>query len=77
MPMLHDTQARWLSILGIGEDGLDGLGASARAALDSATVIVGGRRHLDLVRALGKREIVWDNPFRDTIPKLLALRGQT
>ena len=74
--MLHDTSARWLSIIGIGEDGLDGLGTEARAALERASVVAGGRRHLDLVRALGKREIVWDNPFRDTIPKLLALRGQ-
>ena len=44
----------WLSIVGIGEDGLDGLSAVARERLARAELIAGGRRHLALVAALGK-----------------------
>ncbi len=32
--------ARWLTVIGIGEDGFDGLGKTALAALNSAAVIL-------------------------------------
>jgi len=38
-----------VTVIGIGEDGLDGLSATARDALDSATLICGGARHLALL----------------------------
>ena len=37
---------RWLSIVGIGEDGLEGLTPSARMLVDGAQTLVGGDRHL-------------------------------
>ena len=40
--------ARWLSIVGIGEDGLAGLGANARLAIEGAVFVFGGVRHLAL-----------------------------
>jgi len=39
----------WLSIIGIGEDGLAGLGEPAREALDGAEIIIGGDRHLAIL----------------------------
>ncbi|MES2143964.1 MAG: cobalamin biosynthesis bifunctional protein CbiET, partial [Pseudomonadota bacterium] len=36
----------WLSIIGIGEDGLNGLTAASRDALASADMVFGGPRHL-------------------------------
>ena len=39
----------WLSIIGLGEEGLSRLCPRARALLDGAQVIVGGARHLALV----------------------------
>ena len=35
----------WLHIVGIGEDGLDGLVPAARAVVQSAEVIIGGADH--------------------------------
>ena len=35
----------WLHIVGIGEDGLEGLAPATRAVVKSAEVIVGGERH--------------------------------
>ena len=62
----------WLTLIGIGEDGLAGLSPSARAALDGAGVVFGGPRHLALAGA-GARGRVWPVPF-DVAP-VLALRG--
>ena len=40
--------ARWLSIVGIGESGCDGLSSAALRIIESAALVVGGRRHLAL-----------------------------
>jgi precorrin-6Y C5,15-methyltransferase (decarboxylating) len=68
--------APWLSIVGIGEDGLDGLSAAARQLIGGAELVAGGRRHLALVASLGKPALEWETPFAASIPKLLAHRGQ-
>ncbi|MDF3814485.1 MULTISPECIES: bifunctional cobalt-precorrin-7 (C(5))-methyltransferase/cobalt-precorrin-6B (C(15))-methyltransferase [Rhodopseudomonas] len=71
-----DMQPPWLSMIGIGEDGLDGLSAAARGLLGDAELIVGGARHLALVAALGKPTLRWESPFAASLPKLLAQRGR-
>ncbi|MGR3616575.1 MAG: precorrin-6y C5,15-methyltransferase (decarboxylating) subunit CbiE [Paracoccaceae bacterium] len=63
----------WLSIIGLGEDGLSGLTDASRTALEQAEFIFGGPRHLDLVNA-GKRGQSWPVPF-STAPVLEA-RGK-
>ncbi len=68
--------APWLSIVGIGEDGLDGLSAAARQLIAGAELVAGGRRHLALVATLGKATLEWETPFAASIPKLLAHRGR-
>lgn len=65
-----------MSIVGIGEDGLDGLSAAARDLLAGAELVAGGRRHLALVASLGKPMFEWETPFAASIPKLLAHRGK-
>lgn len=66
----------WLTIIGIGEDGYGGLGANARAVLQQATVVFGGRRHLEfLPETLAAKRIAWPTPFSDVYPTLTALRG--
>lgn len=42
----HDVSAHTLAVLGIGDDGPSGLGARARALIDRAELLAGGRRHL-------------------------------
>lgn len=63
----------WLSIIGIGEDGLHGLSDGSRSALARARHVFGGPRHLALAQA-GERGVPWPVPF-DVAP-VLALRGQ-
>ena len=67
--------APWLTIVGIGEDGLEGLGARAREALASARTLIGGRRHLALVPERGEERIAWPSPLAAGIELLLARRG--
>jgi precorrin-6B C5,15-methyltransferase / cobalt-precorrin-6B C5,C15-methyltransferase len=71
-----DTPAPWLSIVGIGEDGLDGMSAAARELLAGAELIAGGQRHLALVASLGKPTFAWETPFAASIPTLLRHRGE-
>jgi precorrin-6Y C5,15-methyltransferase (decarboxylating) len=69
--------AAWLTVVGIGEDGLDGLGASALAALSGARIIFGGKRHLALLPADHTAERrPWPTPFAEAFDQVLALRGQ-
>jgi len=71
-----DMPAPWLSIVGIGEDGLDGLSAAARERLAGAELVAGGARHLALVASLGKPTLAWETPFAASIPMLLRHRGK-
>ena len=65
---------RWLSIVGIGEDGLDGLGAAARAAVDAARTLVGSARHLAMVPPNGRERLEWPRPF-SALPRTLRARA--
>jgi len=68
---------RWLSIVGIGEDGIDGLSAAARTLIQSAAVVFGGARHLALAEPLIRGAArPWPVPFDPTLADLLELRGR-
>ena len=66
----------WLSIVGIGEEGVAGLGAAARAALDEAQTLVGGARHLAMVPPDGRERLEWPRPFSALAEALRARRGR-
>lgn len=70
------TPAPWLSLVGMGADGPDGLGARARAVLAAAEVLVGGGRHLALVPDDGRPRLAWRSPLSDAVADLMALRGR-
>lgn len=63
----------YLSIIGIGEDGVDGLSGEARGLIAGACLVIGGRRHLCLADRLitGGRE-VWPKPMGDAMKLILA-----
>ncbi|WJS85176.1 precorrin-6y C5,15-methyltransferase (decarboxylating) subunit CbiE [Paracoccus sp. TOH] len=64
----------WLSIIGLGEDGLAGLPPASRDALDRAEIVFGAPRHLALAGIAGPRGREWPVPF--SLDPLPALRGQ-
>ncbi len=64
--------------MGIGEDGINGLGEAARALIRAAVVVFGGTRHLALAAPLIRGAArPWSAPFDSTMAEVLALRGQT
>ncbi len=63
----------WLSIIGIGEGGLEELSNASRLALSAAEVVFGGPRHLALAN-VGTRGRAWPVPFE--VAPVLAMRGQ-
>ena len=67
----------WLSIIGIGDDGLDGLSPVARSALEAAEIVFGGKRHLVMLGDEKRDHIEWRVPFADSIDKLMKYKGRT
>ena len=70
------SAAPWLSVVGIGEDGVVGLSAAARDALARAETILGGDRHRDLAGASSARRLSWPSPFDAMIETIAAHRGR-
>ncbi|AWK84864.1 precorrin-6y C5,15-methyltransferase (decarboxylating) subunit CbiE [Azospirillum thermophilum] len=71
------SPGRWLSIVGIGEDGWDGLSPAARALVTQAERLIGGARHLSLVpERPGQQRESWPSPLSDAFPALLERRGR-
>jgi precorrin-6Y C5,15-methyltransferase (decarboxylating) len=77
VPLEPAALHRWLSIVGIGEDGVEGLSAAARQLIQSAAVVFGGARHLalaaPLIRGISRP---WTAPFDQTAAEVLAHRGR-
>jgi precorrin-6Y C5,15-methyltransferase (decarboxylating) len=68
---------RWLSIVGIGEDGVDGLTATARGLIGTAEIVFGGRRHLALAASLIRGAArPWPSPFDGAADEVLQHRGR-
>jgi len=70
------TSDPWLHIVGIGEDGLDGLVPATRAIVEAAEVILGGDRHHQLAANPGAERIAWPSPFDAMIETIRGLRGR-
>lgn len=73
----HGTAERWLSIIGIGEDGAAGLSPVARGLIEAAELVAGGKRHLALAEAHIKgRALAWPSPLEGGIAEVLRHRGR-
>jgi precorrin-6Y C5,15-methyltransferase (decarboxylating) len=66
----------WLAVIGIGEDGLAGLGAAARTLIETAETLVGGERHLAMVPPCSVERLLWQRPLTDTIGVIATRRGR-
>ena len=66
----------WLHIVGIGEDGLDGLVPATRSVVESAEIIIGGSRHHELSKSVKAERLKWPSPFDALIEMLVALCGK-
>ncbi len=78
MSAVLQSQARpWLTLIGIGDDGVDGLVPAARAVIAGASLVVGGIRHLRLAAALIRGEtMAWPSPMQGGYAAILARAGR-
>jgi len=76
-PRAAKPASKWLTIVGIGEDGVAGLGDEAKQRIARAEVVFGGKRHLAFISDLAKGETrAWPTPFDAGMRDVLALKGK-
>ena len=68
---------RWLGLVGIGEDGIDGLTPAARRLVAQAGFVVGGRRHLALAGPLEAETLAWPSPIENALDVIETHRGKS
>ena len=74
---MSSRRKRWLSIVGIGEDGVDGLSPVARRLVADAELVIGGKRHLALADPLIKgQRVSWPSPIADILAEIEKARGR-
>ena len=72
------TAAPWLSIVGIGEDGVDGLSPVARGLIANAEIVFGGKRHVEVARSVIRGAVrPWPSPFDRAISEVVEQRGRS
>ncbi len=74
--MSPKDNAPQITVVGIGEDGLNGLSPAARALVDGAEVLIGGERHLDKAPDAQAERLDWSAGFGATLDKIEARLGQ-
>jgi precorrin-6B C5,15-methyltransferase / cobalt-precorrin-6B C5,C15-methyltransferase len=67
-----DVREPWLSIIGIGEDGWDGLSPAAKQAVESAEFLYGGVRHLAHVKSDRAMQVAWPSPMAPAVHQILT-----
>jgi precorrin-6Y C5,15-methyltransferase (decarboxylating) len=68
--------SRWLTIIGLGEEGLDGLSPIARKHVEQAQTLIGGARHLAKVPNGTAERLTWASPLSRTVGEILQRRGR-
>ncbi len=68
--------SKWLTIVGMGEDGYDGLAAAARLAISEAEVVVGSARLLAFLPQLAAQHHEWPQPFSAVVDLIKPLTGR-
>lgn len=71
-----EAPAPWLHVVGVGEDGMDGLSAAARALVGAAEVIVAGARHHRLAPDAAAERVTWPSPFSALVERIRSLEGR-
>ena len=71
------NDAPWLSVIGLGEDGIAGLSSAAQALVAAAEIVIGGERHLAMLpERSGVERLGWSTPLAATMDAIEARRGR-
>jgi len=64
--------SKWLSIVGIGEDGIEALPPASRSLIETADILVGGKRHLAMAGVDARPRITWATPLSSTLDEIIS-----
>lgn len=67
---------KWLTIIGMGEDGYEGLSATAKLVMENTDVIVGSERLFGFLPRLKAERLEWPQPFSAVVNQMKPLRGR-
>lgn len=66
----------WITVIGVGDDGLGGLTPSARALIDGAELLVGGDRHQRMVVETAAERLTWADGLEAAMAEMDRWRGR-
>ena len=66
----------WLTVIGIGDDGLAGLSPAARALVGSAELLVGGERHQAMIPGSNADRLTWEGGVHRAAEEIARWRGR-
>lgn len=66
----------WITIIGIGDDGLEGLSPAARAVVSGAELLVGGARHQAMVDGHPAERLTWEGGLDQALAAIENWRGR-
>ncbi|MFQ3361058.1 MAG: precorrin-6y C5,15-methyltransferase (decarboxylating) subunit CbiE [Alphaproteobacteria bacterium] len=64
----------WLTIIGIGDNGLEGLSEKSISKINNAEYVFGGERHLSFIPDNGIKKILWKNPIKNSVDHIMSLK---
>lgn len=67
---------KWLSLIGLGENGVDGLSNAAKLVLRGADHVYGAKRHFDLIGSMDAELHAWPSPFDAMVSEVSQLKGE-
>ncbi|TVR98504.1 MAG: precorrin-6y C5,15-methyltransferase (decarboxylating) subunit CbiE [Rhodospirillales bacterium] len=70
------TGTPWITVVGIGDDGLDGLSPATRALIDGADLLVGGDRHQAMVPVTRAERLTWACGLTQAMDAIESWRGR-
>jgi len=70
------TDQPWITVIGIGEDGLKGLSPALCTLIMATDVLVGGDRHHEKVPDFTGERLTWAEGFGPTLDEIETRRGQ-
>ncbi len=73
---MSNPASAWITLIGIGDGGLESLSAEARAIIEAAEVLVGGDRHLAMVAETTATKVAWGKSFKQRVASLEDYRGR-
>lgn len=66
----------WITVVGIGDDGVESLAPAARTVVETAELLVGGDRHHEMIAETDAERLTWAGGLEQAMDAIAAWRGR-